>query len=190
MRIISILRESGETGALPRRLRLAGLVLPSLLILALVALDALVLEPLFPGGLGHLIMLIIGVAGVLAFSSAIFSRLSELNRREAEQSARLKALNVAGMTLTSELDTATVLQRVVEQARAVANAKFAALGVFDHNGQVEQFITSGITDEERARIGPLPRGLGLLGLLQREPQALRVREIKENPASVGIPPNH
>ncbi|MEP6695143.1 MAG: GAF domain-containing sensor histidine kinase [Chloroflexota bacterium] len=171
-------------------MRLAGLVLPALLIAGLVALDAFVLEPLFPGGLGRLILLVIGVAGVLAFSNAIFARLTELNRREAEQSARLRALNVAGMALTSELDTATVLQRVVDQARAVGNAKYAALGVFDDDGKVEQFITSGITDEQRRRIGPLPHGLGLLGLLQREPHALRVRDIKEHPASVGFPPNH
>src|SRR5207247_2134352 len=55
---------------------------------------------------------------------------------------------------------------------------------------LEQFITSGITDEERALIGPLPHGLGLLGLLQREPHALRLRDIKDHPASVGFPPNH
>ncbi len=132
----------------------------------------------------------IGVAGVLAFSSAIFARLADLHRREAEQSARLRALNTAGMTLSSELDTVTVLQRVVDQARAVANARYAALGVFDKGSRVEQFITSGITDKERALIGPLPHGLGLLGLLQREPHALRVREIKDHPASVGFPPNH
>ena len=135
-------------------------------------------------------LLVIGVAGVLAFSAVIFGRLAQLHRRESEQSARLRALNVAGMALTSELETATVLQRVVDQARAVANAKYAALGVFDKSGRVEQFITSGITDDERALIGHLPHGLGLLGLIQREPHALRVREIKDHPASVGFPANH
>jgi len=79
---------------------------------------------------------------------------------------------------------------VVDQARDIASAKYAALGVFDQTGTVEQFITSGITPEERALIGPLPHGLGLLGLLQREPHALRLRDIKEHPASVGFPPNH
>ena len=175
---------------LPARLRLAGFVLPSLLIAGLVALDFFVLEPGLSSGPGHVVLLVIGVAGVLAFSAVIFGRLAELHRRESEQSARLRALNVAGMALTSELETATVLQRVVDQARAVANAKYAALGVFDQGGTVEQFITSGITDEERALIGPLPHGLGLLGLIQREPHALRVREIKNHPASVGFPANH
>jgi signal transduction histidine kinase len=94
------------------------------------------------------------------------------------------------MALTSELDSAAVLQRVVDQAREVASARYAALGVFDQSGTVEQFITSGITDDERALIGALPHGLGLLGLLQREPHALRLRDIKDHPASVGFPANH
>jgi signal transduction histidine kinase len=141
-------------------------------------------------GLSHLVMLIVGITGVLAFSTVLFGRLSALQRRDREQSARLAALNAAGMAMTSELGSAEVLQRVVDQARDIAHAKYAALGVFDPTGTVEQFITSGITPEERALIGPLPHGLGLLGLLQREPHALRLRDIKEHPASIGFPPNH
>jgi signal transduction histidine kinase len=160
------------------------------LITALVGLDYFVLEPLLPSGLAHLVMLAVGIAGVLGFSIVLFGRLSVLQTRDREQTRRLRALNVAGMSLTSELDSAAVLQRVVDQAREVASARYAALGVFDQSGTVEQFITSGITEEERALIGPLPHGLGLLGLLQREPHPLRVREIKDHPASVGFPANH
>ena len=174
---------------LPTRLRIAAFVLPSILIALLVALD-FVLEPMLPSPLSHLVLMVVGIAGVLAFSSAIFSRFAELYRRDEEQAARLKALNIAGMSLSSELDSATVLQRVVEQARAVARAKYAALAVFDGDGRVEQFITSGITDEERARIGPPPRGLGLLGLLQRDQVTLRLRDLHEHPSSVGFPKHH
>jgi signal transduction histidine kinase len=169
----------------------------------LVALD-FVLEPLLPSVVAHLVLAVIGIAGVLAFSSAIFARFTELYRRDEEQSARLRAyaqaleqrraqvqaLNIAGMSLTSELETPTVLQRVVEQARAVANAKYAALGVFDVDGLVEEFITSGISDEERARIGPLPHGLGLLGVLQKDQVTLRLRDLHAHPSSVGFPANH
>ena len=176
--------------SLPTRLRIAGFVLPSLLIASLVGLDYFVLAPLLPSGVSHLVMLVVGIAGVLAFSTVLFGRLSALQQRDREQTARLAALNAAGMWMTSELGTAAVLQRVVDQAREIASAKYAALGVFDPTGTVEQFITSGITPEERALIGPLPHGLGLLGLLQREPHALRLRDIKEHPASVGFPPNH
>ncbi|MEK6227186.1 MAG: GAF domain-containing sensor histidine kinase [Chloroflexota bacterium] len=164
-------------------------MLPSILIALLVALD-FVLEPMLPSPLSHLVLMVVGIAGVLAFSSAIFGRFSELYRRDEEQAARLQALNIAGMSLSSELDSATVLQRVVEQARAVARAKHAALAVFDGDGRVEQFITSGITDEERARIGPPPRGLGLLGLLQTDQVTLRLRDLHEHPSSVGFPRHH
>jgi signal transduction histidine kinase len=155
-----------------------------------VGLDYFVLEPVMPTGIAHLVMLAVGIAGVLGFSTVLFGRLSVLQTRDREQTRRLRALNVAGMSLTSELDSAAVLQRVVDQAREVASAQYAALGVFDQGGIVERFITSGITDEQRALIGPLPHGLGLLGLLQREPHALRLRDIKDHPASVGFPPNH
>ena len=161
-----------------------------MLIAALVGLDYFVLEPLMPSGLAHLVMLAVGIAGVLGFSTVLFGRLSVLQTRDREQTRRLRALNVAGMSLTSDLDSAAVLQRVVDEAREVASARYAALGVFDRSGTVEQFITSGITAEERALIGPLPHGLGLLGLLQREPHSLRLRDIKDHPASVGFPPNH
>ena len=143
-----------------------------------------------PSGPAHLVMLAVGIAGVLGFSIVLFGRLTALQTRDREQSIRLRALNAAGMSLTSELDSAAVLQRVVDEAREIASARYAALGVFDPSGMLEQFITSGITDEERALIGPLPHGLGLLGLLQREPYALRLREISDHPASVGFPPHH
>jgi signal transduction histidine kinase len=179
----------GPSDLLPARLRMAGVILPALLVAALVGLDYFVLGLLGPG-LSHLMMLIVGIAGVVAFSTVIFGRLSALQQRDREQSARLAALNAAGMSMTSELDRGAVLQRVVDQARAIGNARYGALGVFDATGTVEQFITSGITPEQRALIGPLPHGLGLLGHLQREPRPLRLRDIKEHPASVGFPANH
>lgn len=199
--------ESTAHGARPaysRRLRIAAVVLPSLLIAALMALDFFLVERLFPAGLSHLITVIVGVAGVLAFSSVIFAQLASLQRRDRANTERLRqlaealeqkrlqlqAVNSAGLALTSELDRDEVLQRVADQARAVANAKYAALGVFNDEGTVESFTTSGISAEERARIGPLPRGLGLLGHLQQERRPLRLRDLHEHRASVGFPKNH
>ena len=188
----------------PRRIRLAALILPSVLIAALLALDYVLVERLFPSGLSHLITLIIGVAGVLAFSTAVFNQLSTLQERDRQNTERLQklaadleqrrqhlqAVNAAGLALTSELDREEVLQRVADQARLVANAKYAALGVFNDDGVVETFTTSGITPEERARIGPLPRGLGLLGHLQQIRKPLRLRNIRDHSSSVGFPANH
>ena len=70
----------------PRRLRVAALVLPSLLIAALLALDYFVIRPLVAPGLSQLITLLIGVAGVLAFSTAIFNQLSALQERDRANS--------------------------------------------------------------------------------------------------------
>ena len=179
-------------------------MLPSLLIAALVGLEYFVLERLFSAGASHLVALLIGVAGVLAFSTAVFNNLSALQLRDRLNTQRLRALadaleqkrqqlqavNTAGLALTSELDRDQVLQRVADQARLVANARYAALGVFDEEGIVESFTTSGISEEERARIGPLPRGLGLLGHLQVERRPLRLKDLHDHPSSIGFPKNH
>lgn len=194
----------GTRGTYLRRLRIAAVLLPSLLIAALMALDFFLVERFFPSGIAHLITVVVGVAGVLAFSSVIFAQLANLQGRDRANNERLRhladaleqkrkqlqAVNAAGLALTSELDRDEVLQRVADQARAVANAKYAALGVFDEQGVVETFTTSGISDEERARVGPLPRGLGLLGHLQLERRPLRLRDLHAHPSSVGFPTNH
>ena len=174
----------------PRRLRVAALVLPSLLIAALVAVDYFVVGRLFDSGISHLITLAIGVAGVLAFSTAIFSQLTALQAALETRRQQLQAVNTAGLALTSELDRDEVLQRVADQARAVASARYAALGVFNADGTIDTFTTSGITPEERALVGPLPHGRGLLGHLQRERRPLRLTELHTHPSSVGFPPGH
>lgn len=195
---------SGPGPGYSRRLRVAAIVLPSLLIAALVGLDYFLSVRLFPVGLSHLVTLVIGVAGVLAFSTAVFNQLSALQMRDRSKTQQLRSLadaleqkrqqlqavNSAGLALTSELDRHQVLQRVADQARLVADARYAALGVFDEEGNVETFTTSGISDEERALIGPLPRGRGLLGHLQIERKPLRLKDLHDHPASVGFPKNH
>lgn len=198
------MREEARPRAFPRRIELAALVLPSLLIGLLVLLDYFVLEPLLSSVIAHLALLALGVSGVFAFSFVLFDRLSELQLREREQRERqaeladalehrgrqLQALNEAGLSLAAELDSASVLQKIVDLARDVAVARYAALGIFNENGEVKQFLTSGITPQQRERIGPLPRGRGLLGLLQDEQRPMRLRSIAEHPASVGFPANH
>lgn len=188
----------------PRRLRIAAIVLPSLLIAALVGADYFLVERVLQPGISHLVTLVVGVAGVLAFSTAVFNQLAALQARDRQNSdalreladaleekrKQLQAVNAAGLALTSELDRDEVLQRVADQARAIANAKYAALGVFNEDGVVESFTTSGITREERDKIGQLPRGLGLLGYLQREGRPIRLRNLHEHPASVGFPKDH
>ncbi|MDP9320282.1 MAG: GAF domain-containing sensor histidine kinase [Chloroflexota bacterium] len=174
----------------PLRLIAAALVLPVLLLAALVGLDYWVLEPALPSAAGHATLLAIGAAGVVAFSIAILARLGDLHQREIAQSRRLRALNEAGLALSAELETETLLHKIAELARIVGDAKYAALGTFDEQGRVTRFYTSGISDDVHERIGPLPVGKGILGLLPREGRPIRLRDLHAHPASVGFPPNH
>ena len=176
--------------AYPRRLIVAALVLPVVLLAALLALDYWILEPALSPEVGHLVLLGIGAAGVVAFTVAILARLSELHEREIAQARRLRALNQAGLALSAELETEALLHKIADLARVVGNAKYAALGTFDEHGVVSRFYTAGISAETHARIGALPVGKGILGLLPRVDRPIRLRDLREHPASVGFPPNH
>ena len=180
----------GGGGIYSGRLIAAALVLPILLLGALVALDYWVLEPALPSDLGHFALFAIGAAGVAAFSIVILARLGELHRAEVAQSRRLRALNEAGLALSAELETESLLHKIADLARVVGDARYAALGTFDEVGLVTRFYTSGISEEEHARIGHLPVGRGLLGLLPRAGRPIRLRDLHEHPASVGFPANH
>jgi two-component system, NarL family, sensor histidine kinase DevS len=105
--------------------------------------------------------------------------------------ARLRAVLEAGMAITSELSLDALLQRVVETAAALTNARYAALGVIDRSGsQLERFLTTGIDPELQAIIGDLPTGRGVLGVLIRDAVPLRLHDLGEDPRSVGFPPGH
>ena len=111
--------------------------------------------------------------------------------RPAAQHDRLRVLVDAGIALSSELSLDALLQQLVETAATLTGARYAALGVIDVTGQgLERFFTSGIDAETRAAIGELPRGRGILGVLIREATPLRLRDIADDPRSVGFPPNH
>src|SRR5438034_10732593 len=79
----------------------------------------------------------------------------------------------AGLTLASELSLPIVLQRIVDLAAQVTDARYGALGVIGDNGELVDFITTGISAKQRRAIGSLPRGKGILGLLIRQPQVIR-----------------
>jgi signal transduction histidine kinase len=110
---------------------------------------------------------------------------------EPDQLDRLRVLVDAGIALSSELSLEALLQRIVETAAEITGARYAALGVIDKSGQtLERFLTTGIDAETHAAIGDLPRGRGILGVLIREAEPLRLPDISDDPRSVGFPPNH
>ena len=104
---------------------------------------------------------------------------------------RLRVLVDAGIALSSELSLDALLQRLVETAAELTGARYAALGVIDKAGQgLERFLTTGIDGTTHAAIGDLPRGRGLLGVLIRDTQTLRLHDIADDPRSVGFPRHH
>jgi signal transduction histidine kinase len=104
---------------------------------------------------------------------------------------RLRALVETGVAITSELSLDAVLQRLVEAAAELTGARYAALGVIGPSGtQLERFLTTGIDAATHAAIGELPRGRGILGVLIRDAESLRLHRISDDPRSVGFPPNH
>jgi signal transduction histidine kinase len=103
---------------------------------------------------------------------------------------RSHALLEAIVAVGSELDLNAVLYRIIEAAVTLVDATYGALGVIGEQDRLSQFLTVGIDEETRAKIGDLPSGRGILGLLIREPMPLRLANLSEHPASFGFPSNH
>jgi two-component system, NarL family, sensor histidine kinase DevS len=102
----------------------------------------------------------------------------------------IRALVEAGIALTSELSLDGILQKLVDVARRQVGARYAAISVLGEEGDIAEFVTSGITEEERAKIGHIPYGRGLLGVLLHEGTGLRLADMAKDPRSGGFPPNH
>ena len=171
--------------------KLKHIVLPlSILFIGVVVFGLAVLDPaIFWGQVWPVFgILTIGAVGfILWFFHLMERRETEVQRR----SEQLAALHKAALALTKEIDLATVLQRVVDEARILAEAQYGAVGVLNEDGiYIDQFIVSGFTPEQRALLGPPPRGHGLLGVLIKTGEPIRIPSISEDPRSVGFPPNH
>ena len=104
---------------------------------------------------------------------------------------RLRRLIAAGQSLVSELDLEQLLSQLLDVARDLTGARYAALGVLDETrSELDRFLTRGIDAETHRAIGDLPRGRGILGLLIVQPQPLRLHDLRDHPRSYGFPANH
>jgi signal transduction histidine kinase len=104
---------------------------------------------------------------------------------------RLRRLLAAGRSLVADLDLESVLDRVLEIARDITGARYAALGVLDEQrSELERFLTVGIDEATHRVIGELPHGRGILGVLIDEPHPLRLHSVGSDPRSYGFPPGH
>ncbi|RMG92675.1 MAG: GAF domain-containing protein [Chloroflexi bacterium] len=119
--------------------------------------------------------------------------IAEFEGREAELAQRnkeLAALNQAAMAIAGELTLDKVLQQIVDNLRDLIGAQYAALGVPGPDGYLETFVYSGIPTELARKIGTLPRGHGLLGVILREKRPIRIPRISKDPRAYGFPPHH
>jgi signal transduction histidine kinase len=110
--------------------------------------------------------------------------------RPAPAPERLSRLLAVGRSLVSELDVEAVFRSVLDAARDLTGARYAAIGVLGPDGDLERFVTAGIDEATQAAIGALPRGRGILGLLIEEPKPLRLADVGAHPRSFGFPLNH
>ncbi|MGW4561598.1 PP2C family protein-serine/threonine phosphatase [Streptomyces sp. NPDC004561] len=103
---------------------------------------------------------------------------------------RLKRLLDAVLAISADMDTRTVLHRIVEAATDLVGARYGALGVLGERGEVTDLITAGIDDPHLCADIGLPQGHGLLHTLVDDRQPLRVAEVTAHPRSAGFPPGH
>lgn len=104
---------------------------------------------------------------------------------------QLRRLLEVGRSLVADLDTESVLMQILEAARELTGARYAALGILDDEKRaLERFLVTGIDPDTRKEIGSLPQGHGVLGELIRDPRPLRLERVGEHPHSFGFPPGH
>lgn len=104
---------------------------------------------------------------------------------------RLERLLEVGVALTSELDLPVVLDQILETARDLTGARYAALGVLDERRRsLQEFVTVGMDDETVRAIGTRPKGHGILGLIIDRPESIRLHDVSQHPRSYGFPEGH
>lgn len=121
---------------------------------------------------------------ILPMSSPSAALENDLNKR-------LLALDRAVLALSADLSLAETLRRIITAAAELVQAQYAALGVPDASGQsLIEFITYGLDEAAETQIGQRPHGFGILGLILREGQSLRLPDLHAHPQSVGFPAHH
>lgn len=173
-----------------RRVRWLGVLLPLLLWAGVLFVRAL-LAGRVPNWLEWSAELLLVAAGCLIFSNWVASNFERHQREMDERAKQLEGLRQAGIVLTTENELEPLLQRVVDESRSLANARYAALGVLGADGtSIEQFIFSGMAPTSADLIGAHPMATGLLGLILESREPVRIDSIADDPRAAGFPRNH
>ncbi len=139
---------------------------------------------------GRLVMDLVILVGGIFFLGAGFEMISRMQLRLERQNRELLALHRAGLDIYGEASLATVLQKVVDQAGQLLEARYGAVAVYDDRDVIKEFVTSGISEHQRSKIGTPPKGEGLLGYVLHEGQQLRLTDLHDDPRSAGFPAHH
>jgi transcriptional regulator with GAF, ATPase, and Fis domain len=173
-----------------RSQRLLTILAPIAFVAGLLVVERTVFDQLAPAPLSVAVTILIAAVAIVAFDHVITRRLDASQQRVIRQNRQLAALDEASVVIASELSLDRVLQRIVDIVRELSGARYAALGVLGPDGYLTDLITSGLSEEERAAIGPLPRNHGILGLMLRDGQPVRVSNLAAEPRRTGFPPHH
>jgi nitrate/nitrite-specific signal transduction histidine kinase len=139
---------------------------------------------------GFIVLITMWLVGIYLFTRFIVAEIDRTHQILQQQNDELLALHHASLAIESELDMERVLQRIVEEARQLLDAKYGGLTFFRENGEIEAFITSGIAPEVERLMGPPPKGHGVIGVVTRTGQTLRLKDVTTHPESSGFPPHH
>ncbi len=113
---------------------------------------------------------------------------SQLTKKQLEQ--RLLTLHTASLELVQDITIDSLLERIATLACQEAEAQYAAVSVLDEKGEIEKFITVGMTSDQVQKIAHPPRGAGLIGAMMSTKKPVRVADISQDARSVGFPPAH
>ncbi|TNC29776.1 GAF domain-containing protein [Amycolatopsis alkalitolerans] len=104
---------------------------------------------------------------------------------------QLGGLREAMLSVAAGVELDATLRRIVRAAVTLVGCRYGALGVLDHTRvRLAEFVYEGIDEHTRAKIGDLPTGHGLLGLLIQQPKPLRLDDLSRHASSAGFPPHH
>ena len=165
-------------------------VLAALVFILLLELVRRALYPYLPSLAGKVLMGATVFTGCIFFFAALFNVIERIQQSLERRNRELLSLHEAALGIHGDLALETVLQRVVDRACDLVGARYGALSVINDQHRIESFITSGISAEQRARIGPPPVGHGLLGVVLNKGQRLRLPDLGRDPRSVGFPAHH
>jgi signal transduction histidine kinase len=171
------------------RLRVLAILAPAAFVAGVIVLTIALAEHVELTLLIPVSVLVVTAAASL-FSALVFRVIEMSETGLFERNEQLGAVQEAALSLSSEFQLDAILQRLVELSREITGARYGAVAVLAPDGSIADFITSGLTEEERAKLGDPPQGHGLLGVIIDEGETLRLPDLSKDPRSIGFPPHH